>query len=114
MTESSIAAAAAAASPTPREQKKEEIPPALKALQDILHNRIKQKKEDIHESHSIVHNQNIWREVETLHWVLAKILTLKREYITLNSRISSNNNISREEMNQRRMGRRPTTVTTKK
>jgi hypothetical protein len=66
---------------------------ALKALQDILHNKIKQKKGQIHdESHNnnIVYNQNLWREIETLHWVLAQILTLKREYTTLNSRSSRN------------------------
>ena len=45
---------------------------SLKALQDILHNRIKQKKGEIHdESHNIVYNQNLWREIETLHWCLA-------------------------------------------
>jgi hypothetical protein len=54
--------------------------PLLKALQDILHNRIKQKKEKIHESHSKVYNDNLWKEIETLHWVLAQILTLQRIY----------------------------------
>jgi hypothetical protein len=87
----------------------------LKALQDILHNRIMQKNGEIHESHSEAYTGSLSREIETLHWVLAKILTLKREYTTLNSRSSSNNdNIGREEMNQRRRGRRTTTVTTKK
>jgi hypothetical protein len=88
---------------------------ALKALQDILHNRIMQKNGEIHESHSEAYTGSLSREIETLHWVLAKILTLKREYTTLNSRSSNNNdNIGREEMNQRRRGRRTTTVTTKK
>jgi hypothetical protein len=41
---------------------------SLKALQDILHNRIKQKKGEIHESHSKVYNDNLWRGIETLHW----------------------------------------------
>ena len=53
---------------------------ALKALQDILHNRIKQKKRQIHESHNLACNQNLWTEIETLHWVLAQILTLRRIY----------------------------------
>ena len=61
----------------------EEQVSALKALQDILHNRIKQKKGEIQESHDIMYNQNIWKEIETLHWVLAKISTLKRGYTTL-------------------------------
>jgi hypothetical protein len=44
---------------------------ALKALQDILHNRIKQKKGQMHdESHDIMYNQNLWKEIEILHWVL--------------------------------------------
>jgi hypothetical protein len=65
---------------------------ARKALQDILYNRIMQKKGEIHECHNKVYNENLWREIETLHWVWAQILTLKREYTTLNSRSSSNNN----------------------
>jgi hypothetical protein len=39
----------------------------LKTLQDILHNRIIQKKVEIHESHNKVYNENLWREIETLH-----------------------------------------------
>ena len=54
---------------------------ALKALQDILHNRIKQKKGQIHESHSEAYTGSLSREIETLHWVLAQILTLKRREV---------------------------------
>jgi hypothetical protein len=72
-----------------------------------------QKKGEIRESHNKVYNENLCREIETLHWVLAKILTLKREYTTLNPRSSSSSSIGMEEMNQRRRGR-TTTVTTKK
>jgi hypothetical protein len=56
---------------------------ALKALQDMLHNRIMQKKEEVHESHSEAYIGSLSKEIETLHWVLAKILTLKRGYTTL-------------------------------
>jgi hypothetical protein len=66
----------------------------LKTLQDILHNRIMQKKGEIHESHSEVYTGSLSKEIETLHWVLAKILTLKREYTTLNSRSSNKNSVS--------------------
>jgi hypothetical protein len=45
--------------------KEEESP--LKALQDILHNRIKQKKAEIHESHSEAYTGSLSREIETLH-----------------------------------------------
>ncbi len=50
----------------------------LRSLQEILHNRIIQKKGEIHESHNRVYNDNLWREIETLQWVLAQILTLLR------------------------------------
>jgi hypothetical protein len=50
----------------------------LKSLQEILHNRIVQKKGEIHESHNRVYNERIWTEIETLQWVLAQILTLLR------------------------------------
>jgi hypothetical protein len=40
---------------------------ALKALQDILHNRIMQKKREIHESHSEAYTGSLSREIETLH-----------------------------------------------
>ena len=53
----------------------------LRSLQEILHNRILQKKGEIHESHNRVYNDNIWREIETLQWVLAQILTLRRRGI---------------------------------
>jgi hypothetical protein len=40
---------------------------ALKALQDILHNRIMQKNGEIHESHSEAYTGSLSREIETLH-----------------------------------------------
>jgi hypothetical protein len=61
-----------------KEEQQESSP--LKALQDILRNRIKQKKREVHESNSMVYNQNLWREIETLNWVLAQILTFRRIY----------------------------------
>jgi hypothetical protein len=62
---------------------------ALKALQDILHNRIKQKKGQMHdESHDIMYNQNLWKEIEILHWVLIYanvffIILIENEYQSL-------------------------------
>jgi hypothetical protein len=50
----------------------------LRLLQEILHNRIIQKKGEIHESHNRAYNERIWTEIETLQWVLAQILTLVR------------------------------------
>ena len=51
----------------------------LRSLQEILHNRITQKKGEIHESHNRVYNDNLWREIETLQWVLAQITDLRRK-----------------------------------
>ncbi|HKG40866.1 MAG TPA: hypothetical protein VKA98_01900 [Nitrososphaeraceae archaeon] len=50
----------------------------LTSLQEILHNRIIQKKGEIHGSHNRVYNDNVWTEIETLQWVLAQILMLLR------------------------------------
>jgi hypothetical protein len=59
-----------AATTTLSKEEEEEVTP-LNALQDILHNRIMQKKEEIHESHSVAYTGSLSREVKTLHWVLA-------------------------------------------
>ena len=53
----------------------------LTSLQEILHNRIIQKKGEIHESHNRAYNDRLWKEIETLHWVLDQILTLRRRGI---------------------------------
>jgi hypothetical protein len=54
----------------------------LTSLQEILHNRIIQKKGEIHESHNRAYNERIWTEIETLQWVLAQILMLLRQSLT--------------------------------
>jgi hypothetical protein len=51
----------------------------LRSLQEILHNRIIQKKGQIHESHNRAYKERIWAEIETLQWVLAQILMLLRQ-----------------------------------
>jgi hypothetical protein len=51
----------------------------LRSLQEILHNRIKQKKGEMHKSHNIAYNDSLCTEIETIHWVLAQILTLLRQ-----------------------------------
>jgi hypothetical protein len=50
----------------------------LISLQEILRNRISQKKGEINQSHNIAYTNILWTEIETLHWVLAQILTLRR------------------------------------
>src|SRR5918994_4784519 len=44
----------------------------LRSLQEILHNRIIQKKGEIHESHNRAYNERYGRD-RKLHWVLAQI-----------------------------------------
>ena len=47
----------------------------LKTLEEILHNRIIQKKKEIHPSHNKVYLESLLTEIETLQWVSAEILT---------------------------------------
>ena len=53
-------------------------PEYLISLQEIIHKRIRQKKGEIHKSHNIAYTNILWAEIETLHWVLAQILTMRR------------------------------------
>ena len=48
----------------------------LRSLQEMLHNRIIQKKSEMHPSHNKVYLESLWTEIETLQWVWAQILTL--------------------------------------
>jgi hypothetical protein len=57
----------------------------LKSLQDILHNRIIQKKREMHPSHNKAYLESLWTEIETLQWVLAEILTLLRRQSSANT-----------------------------
>jgi hypothetical protein len=47
----------------------------LKTLKEILHNRIIQKKKEIHPSHNKAYLESLRIEIETLRWILAEILT---------------------------------------
>jgi hypothetical protein len=48
----------------------------LRSLQEILHNRIIEKKGEMHEPHNKVYNHSLWTQIETLQWVLTQILML--------------------------------------
>ncbi|MDQ3869286.1 MAG: hypothetical protein M3250_06990 [Thermoproteota archaeon] len=52
---------------------------SLRYLQEIIHNRIIQKKSEMHQSHNKVYLESLWIEIETLQWVSAQILTLLRQ-----------------------------------
>jgi hypothetical protein len=50
----------------------------LRSLQEILHNRLIQKKREMHPSHNKAYLENLWTEIDTLQWVVAQILMLLR------------------------------------
>ena len=50
----------------------------LRSLQEILQNKIEQKKSEMHQSHNKAYLESLWTEIETLQWVLAQIFTLLR------------------------------------
>ncbi|HYX55248.1 MAG TPA: hypothetical protein VE818_03740 [Nitrososphaeraceae archaeon] len=50
----------------------------LKTLEEILHNRITQKKGEMHPSHNKAYLESLRIEIETIQWVLAQIPTLLR------------------------------------
>ena len=54
----------------------------LRLLQEILHNRIIQKKREMYPSHNKAYLESLWTEIETLQWVSAQILTLMRQSTT--------------------------------
>ena len=49
----------------------------LKALEDMLHNKIKQKKE-VHKTKNIAENDKLSIEVDTLHWVLSQSISIRK------------------------------------
>ena len=52
--------------------------PLLKSLEDMLHNKIKQKKEQVHKTKNISENDKLSIEIDTLHWVLSQCLSIRR------------------------------------
>ena len=63
--------------PSPTSSAQSTLP--LRYLQEILQNRIIQKKRDMHPSHNKVYLESLLIEIETLQWVLAEILTMLRQ-----------------------------------
>ena len=52
--------------------------PPLETLEDLLHNRILDKKQEIHKTQSMVDTERLWTEIETLRWVLSQSLSISR------------------------------------
>jgi hypothetical protein len=58
--------------PTGASASSAQTPILLKALEDMLHNKIKQKKEEVHnKTKNIAENDKLSIEIDTLHWVLS-------------------------------------------
>lgn len=56
----------------------QESTPLLRLLEDILYNRIKQKKQEMHRTHNRADTDHVWTEIETLQWILAQSLSIRR------------------------------------
>jgi hypothetical protein len=55
------------------------LPSPLKILEDMLHIRIIQKKEEIHKTtQNIADTDRLWTEIETLRWVLSQSHSISR------------------------------------
>src|SRR5919107_702207 len=50
----------------------------LKIIEDMLHNKIKHKKEQVHKTKNIAENDKLSIEMDTLHWVLSQCLSIRR------------------------------------
>ena len=57
----------------------QESTPLLRLLEDILYNRIKQKKQEMHRTHNRADTDHLWTEIETLQWILAQSLSIRRQ-----------------------------------
>jgi hypothetical protein len=63
-------------------KKKEEAipsPPLLKTLEDMLYNRIAQKKREMDKATERAVIDKLWTEIETLQWVLSQSLNVRRQ-----------------------------------
>ena len=59
----------------------------LNKLQRIILDKIDERKRTIHTSHSIVYNDNVWLQIQTLEWVLSEIQSLQRRRISSTSAV---------------------------
>ena len=63
---------------TREEEKQAAAISLLIALEDMLHNKIKQKKEEVHKTKNIAENDKLSIEIDTLHWVLSQSISIRR------------------------------------
>lgn len=57
----------------------QEPTPLLRLLEDILYNRIKQKKREMHKDTERAVTDKLWTEIESLQWVLGQSLNVRRQ-----------------------------------
>ena len=57
----------------------QEPTPLLRLLEDILYNRIKQKKREMHKAAERAVTDKLWTDIETLQWVLGQSLNVRRQ-----------------------------------
>jgi D-aminopeptidase len=50
----------------------------LANLENTINERIKELQSSKHQAHNPIYNESLTIQIETLHWVLAEILSLKR------------------------------------
>jgi hypothetical protein len=65
--------------PNEKERAPSPTVPPLKTLEDMLYNRILQKKQEIHKNQSMVNTERLWTEIQTLQWVLSESLSIRRQ-----------------------------------
>jgi hypothetical protein len=63
---------------TREEEKQAAAISLLKALEDMLHNKVKQKKEEVHKTKNIAENDKLSIEIDTLHWVLSQSISIRK------------------------------------
>ena len=62
----------------------------LNKLQRIILDRTHERKKKVHKLHSIVYNDNLWLQIQTLEWVLSEIRSIKRRRMSSASTVQIN------------------------
>jgi hypothetical protein len=70
-----------------KEEEQQEEQQFDKKLQRIILDKIDERKRTIHPSHSVVYNDNVWLQIQTLEWVLSEIQSLQRRRISSTSAV---------------------------
>jgi hypothetical protein len=63
-------------------KEEEQEPQFTKEIQRIILDKIDERKRTRHPSHSIVFNDNVRLQIQTLEWVLSEIRSIRRRRIS--------------------------------